>query len=214
MLFVLAAMLLLMAIGVSALTAAGANFGARLSKRDENQLNLYMNSMELTLRTALNRNDMKERILQMADVNYGDDGGDVYIALGVNPADYGWAGLTFPGPITITGTLTRNITQHFRAYVPAVPPELDEDGDPIPGTGSPAEDHVPQRERYQGNVEVVITARFRGITAMSVTRYWFNDGVLEESSHIGPAVVRPFTIVYSYGNDFEFRRHERVNWVN
>ncbi|MDR0325912.1 MAG: hypothetical protein LBI19_07475 [Oscillospiraceae bacterium] len=53
MMFVLAAMLLLMAIGVSALVAAGASYGASLAKRAENQLDLYVNSMELTLREVL-----------------------------------------------------------------------------------------------------------------------------------------------------------------
>jgi hypothetical protein len=57
MLFVLASMLLLMTIGISSLTAAGANYGAGLARRAENQLNLFMNSMELTLRAAMEEPD-------------------------------------------------------------------------------------------------------------------------------------------------------------
>ncbi|MDR0292960.1 MAG: hypothetical protein LBH95_02265 [Oscillospiraceae bacterium] len=53
MMFVLAAMLLLMALGVSALAAAFGAFGARHIKRDENQLDLYAGSMERTLKAVL-----------------------------------------------------------------------------------------------------------------------------------------------------------------
>ncbi|MCL1807115.1 MAG: hypothetical protein FWG31_05380 [Oscillospiraceae bacterium] len=53
MLFVLAAMFLLTAIGASALAAAGTNRGANAEKRRENQLRLYVTGMEQTLRTAL-----------------------------------------------------------------------------------------------------------------------------------------------------------------
>ena len=53
LIFVLASMLLLMAIGVSAITAAALNHGAVLVQRDRNQLNLYISSMERTMRAAL-----------------------------------------------------------------------------------------------------------------------------------------------------------------
>jgi len=53
LIFVLAAMMLLMAIGVSAITAAGLNYGAGLVQRDRNQLEMYVGSMERTLRSSL-----------------------------------------------------------------------------------------------------------------------------------------------------------------
>ena len=53
LIFVLASMLLLLAIGVSAVTAAGYNHGAGLAQRDRNQLEMYVSSMERTIHSAL-----------------------------------------------------------------------------------------------------------------------------------------------------------------
>jgi len=52
LIFVLAAMWLLMALGVSAITAAGMNVGAGVAQRDRNQLELYASSMERTVKAA------------------------------------------------------------------------------------------------------------------------------------------------------------------
>ena len=65
MLFVLAAMLLLSAIGVSALNAAFAGRGTALVKRGENQLALYASSMERTVDAAL-RNGLDALIIEQA----------------------------------------------------------------------------------------------------------------------------------------------------
>jgi len=53
LIFVLASMLLLIAIGVSAVTAAGYNHGAGLMQRGWNQLDLYVSSMERTIHSSL-----------------------------------------------------------------------------------------------------------------------------------------------------------------
>jgi len=53
LIFVLASMLLLMAIGISAITAAGLSHGASYMKRDRNQLDLFAGSMERTIKAAL-----------------------------------------------------------------------------------------------------------------------------------------------------------------
>jgi len=53
LIFVLASMLLLIAIGVSAVTAAGYNRGAGLIQRDRNQLGLYVSSMERTIHSSI-----------------------------------------------------------------------------------------------------------------------------------------------------------------
>ena len=53
LIFVLAAMMLLMVVGVSVITAASLSFGANLAGRDRNQLELYVSSMERTVRAAL-----------------------------------------------------------------------------------------------------------------------------------------------------------------
>ncbi|MCL2463273.1 MAG: hypothetical protein FWF44_11450 [Defluviitaleaceae bacterium] len=63
LMFVLAAMLLLMAIGVSAITAAGLNYGAGLARRDWNQLELYSTGMEHTLKAALEAPDSDTSML-------------------------------------------------------------------------------------------------------------------------------------------------------
>lgn len=52
--YVLATMMLLMAIGVSAITAAGFNVGAGVVQRNRTQLEMYSSSMERTLMAALN----------------------------------------------------------------------------------------------------------------------------------------------------------------
>jgi len=51
--FVLATMLLMLAIGISTLTASGLSAGSVLAQRDRNQLNLYASSMERTILAAL-----------------------------------------------------------------------------------------------------------------------------------------------------------------
>ena len=63
LMFVLAAMLLLMAIGVSAITAAGLSFGASIDQREWSQLDIYVSSMERTMKAALEANDMGDCIL-------------------------------------------------------------------------------------------------------------------------------------------------------
>lgn len=57
LLFVLAVMLLLLALGVSALTAAGLNFGAGTAQRERSQLHLYAHSMERVIRAALENSE-------------------------------------------------------------------------------------------------------------------------------------------------------------
>ena len=57
MMFVLAAMLLLWWIGASALNAATENAGAGNVKRTQNQLELYANSMELTLKSLVEQSE-------------------------------------------------------------------------------------------------------------------------------------------------------------
>lgn len=51
--YVLATMMLLMAIGVSAITAAGMNAGAAAVQRDRTQLDIYSSSMERTIMSSL-----------------------------------------------------------------------------------------------------------------------------------------------------------------
>jgi len=63
LIFVLAAMLLLMALGVSAITAAGYNFSAGLTQRDRSQLNLYVSSMEQTIHASLVEDVTGENIM-------------------------------------------------------------------------------------------------------------------------------------------------------
>jgi hypothetical protein len=155
MLFVLAAMLLLIAIGVSALTAAGANYGARLRSQTENQLNLYLNSMELTVRAMLeDRGDegraitdpmstLTGSILKEAYGRFGQPNPPASLPLVIDlddidiPAEWG---VTYTIKITglsaaFTDWGSRN-SPHINT-VEAVEPELDVYGVPIPETGSP-----------------------------------------------------------------------------
>ena len=53
MVFVLAAMFFLLALATAAFTAAGLNRGVSQAQRDRQQLDLYVNSMERTIRSAL-----------------------------------------------------------------------------------------------------------------------------------------------------------------
>ena len=65
LIFVLAAMLLLMALGVSAITAAGYNFSASLTQRNRSQLNLYVSSMEQTIHFSLTGDVTDEYIVSV-----------------------------------------------------------------------------------------------------------------------------------------------------
>jgi len=61
--FVLAVMLLLMAIGVSVFTVAGLHLGAQLDARDRNQHDLYVSSMERTIKAALEATEPKGALI-------------------------------------------------------------------------------------------------------------------------------------------------------
>ena len=67
LIFVLAAMLMLMALGVSALTAAGLNFGVNIEQSHRNQLNLYSSSMNRTIRAAMEATPVVDVPLDDAD---------------------------------------------------------------------------------------------------------------------------------------------------
>ncbi|MCL2002842.1 MAG: hypothetical protein FWG72_02420 [Oscillospiraceae bacterium] len=212
MLFVLAAMLLLMAIGVSALTAAGANLGAAASARAENQLNLYVNSMELTLRELINQDEFKAQLFWMA---YNDDDGHA-INMELDE-EYGWDGVTFQ--ITVSGELRGHTSRPCSPYVVAVEPtkELDEESgeEIITHPGSPSKAHISQREYYSGGeLWVTVEAEYRGLTVVSVTTYHLVGGaeLLEaDDNHTDPLGFDEMVYELAFGT-WTFRRHERVSF--
>jgi len=69
LMYVLATMMLLMAVGVSAITAAGMNAGAAAVQRDRTQLEMYSSSFERTIRTALEEQEEPNISLSTIDNN-------------------------------------------------------------------------------------------------------------------------------------------------
>ena len=69
--FVLGSMMLLLALGVSALTAAGAAFGARFAQQNRNQLELFVSSTERVLLASLGNQE-----ISMSDSTDDDTIGD------------------------------------------------------------------------------------------------------------------------------------------
>jgi len=64
--YVLASMMLLMAIGVSAITAASMNIGAGIVHRNRTQLDLYAGSLERTIKSELDKPEFNATVLDSA----------------------------------------------------------------------------------------------------------------------------------------------------
>jgi hypothetical protein len=214
MLFVLAAMLLLMAIGVSALTAAGANFGAAVDKRNENQLNLYVNSMELTLIKALENEALRNRILEEV---YDDEFSPIPLVPDYLPE-------IFDISVSVDKMRVSVPPASSTLAIPAQPPSpgcvcgpddpIEDCTCPPASPGSPAEYDVTQTATISGNVIVTVKASYRGLTVVSVMTYQCNGGRLQgtvRSVNRNIDVPRSAMQIVNRGN-WEFQQHQRVSW--
>ena len=116
--FVLASMMLLVVIGVSAIAAAGLNAGAAAVQRDRTQLEMYASSLERTINTALavqespntmlsDARTLSGRILREAIWN-----GNIFPASATDPV--------VPGQRLIPVDVLFNITATSMAMPPAV----------------------------------------------------------------------------------------------
>ena len=209
MLFVLAAMLLLMAIGVSAIAAAGASWGASLTKRAENQLDLYVNSMELTLREVLREPETKK--LADAETLTGQIFNKVYGQIGnvdgvyTYPVDKDKISFKmeleidddtadlFPDGLYESILIDGYLGVQFANAKPQVMGE-NEDGDEI--EISP---YVPETMKILGGeVTIEVTATLRGLSVKSATTYRLTGVSIINGNIIGPV-------------EWNFHYHQRMD---
>ena len=187
LIFVLAVMLLLMAIGVSAITAAGLNFGAGVVQSERTQLSMYVSSMERTVKAMLEENDsgvslsgvqtLAGRLLKSA---YGNGGG-LYIIAGnavTMTADSPDGNAKYE--ITLTGSLNVQIREPYDLTDWIEDPE-DPEAPPIEVFAGRTE----QSARINGEVTVTQTTTFTSpggkvLSMTTVTVYSYSEGEIEE----------------------------------
>jgi len=138
LMFVLASMMLLLVIGVSAIVAAGLNVGAGAAQHDRTQLELYSSSMERTIKAAFEREEtvganlvdaqtlggqLLSRLIADSDVFYQNALGQPAVASGAVIIDVNETIELAPGgtPITlpdgIDATYTMRITGQLFVFV-------------------------------------------------------------------------------------------------
>jgi hypothetical protein len=231
LMFVLAIMLLLMAIGISVVTAAGQNFGASLAQRDRNQLDLYVSSMERTLRAVLVESAVGEtmsgstvdsmtgRILREAYQNvYPSTTGSYNVNMTLSSespdgdAEY---------DIVITGTIYVTITLPVETWEYITDDPDDPDAEPVLVLVS----RTPLSATASGTINVMLTTRYeapvRGaftpntggglLSTRTVTTYRYNGAVIEELLPLSPAdPVVDTNLLINYSGIWTVYRHERT----
>jgi hypothetical protein len=230
MMFVLAAMFLLTAIGASALAAAGTNRGANAEKRRENQLRLYVSGMEQTLRAA--RDQLTDLILY-----------DVYSKIDKNQDEGTYREITLPA---FTYELTPDLPSEwsdisfeihvrvdmrqlgytrYKGYVEAVyGHKLDTNGDPVEPPEfeekEAAKPRVPEELSFHGrntvsfDVEATLAAvgRLDAIRVRTRTVYMYHGGEMIDTQGSTSEAEPTMEISATGRGVWEFQSHERIDW--
>ena len=222
LMFVLAVMLLLMALGVSAITAAGLNLGASVARRDRNRLELYSNSMERTVKAALDDqlaagaalnmpHSLTERMVWHAlNEAYEDP---------ANPLLYDSA----PGShlITVGMSLTAESPDGAADYEIEISGMMFVEKSPFLrylGTADPDDAATSQSVMINGEIWITVTTTYevpRGgtISMAAITTYRFNNGVLvEDLGGFGggkQSEPTPGDMLVDEPGEWRFVRHEK-----
>jgi hypothetical protein len=201
LLFVLACMFLLLAVGASAMTAAAAAKGAWMAKRDQNQLVLYDGSMQKLIRELLKKDgsdlvlavisEMNGKIQYPTDFNGTRGQISSETSLTVSPTS-----LPLPPDITnpykdITTNPYKDITVNvnfnavYSGFLFKVTPVYEwVMGDKMEwqetwvGNLVETED---QTAEFSGSLEVEVTTEYKGKTLVSVVKYEFSGVKLQGS---------------------------------
>ena len=210
MLLVLSVMLMLMAIGVSALTAAGLNHGASIAQRSRAQNELLVSSMERTVKAALdavpasveslvNPSTLTGRILSEIDWSVPDFGpGGSFVTY---PYDHGF-GFTMtadaPGDnITYDFEVSIRLTVQAFPYVRYESGTYDEFVTLPDGTVDVIEvnweiDAEPLQAMINGEIRVVQEMRNAGqLIMITRTDYQYSGGMVEERALTGGTAISP-----------------------
>lgn len=204
LIFVLAAMLLLMAIGVSAITAAGLNMGAGIAQRDRNQLDLYASSMERTVKASLEKKEpdgtsipnvqtLTGRIIRAAYEN----GSGLYDLTGANALE-----LTASSPdggakykIVISGNFKVHIIPpvEYTEWIEST--VVDEEGNSVLVYEEKTTGRSPQTATIDGKITAVQTTEYstlggRDLSVTTATSYQFGGALIEEdfSTYTSPVL--------------------------
>lgn len=199
LLFVLAVMFLLMAIGASAMAAASANAGVNNIKQEQNQLNLYNDSMERTIKFGLDGiTDDGGKLISSTTLSLGGQIlREVYRDTPKNDNGYYPVNISFTfsevtvGDATFVVTITGEFFVAFTAFVAYAPPDPLDDVyayDPVydenvlvmsRGEITEEVEHVMQEARINGNITVQVKTDDRII---SQTVYQYSGGYIKEAN--------------------------------
>jgi hypothetical protein len=224
MLFVLAVMFLLMLTAGSALTAAFTNYGEATTRRNDSQLDLHLNSMELTVKdalglttpTSLNGDALRQRIVRNI---YNEVVGDSVVTAGSFAAT-GTSVINMPAINMPDGCVFFiNISTEFDLHFTRTEPQTRDPRDAVyDDEGIEIEPAITALYRIRqladinnGWATVTITAQFRGLTAVSVTTYQFDlaslTGVLDDMEDRN-AALGTAQMTQTVGN-WRFISHEK-----
>ena len=226
MIFVLAAMLLLMAIGVSAITAAGYNYNAGLAQSGRSQLDLYVSSMERTIHGALMEDTTGQAVISSQELS-GLILRDAYLS---GPGKY-TGSYTFtpslPDSLDVTYTIevTANMDVDIYPPVPVMRADPIMGDDPLNPDGPQIVtdyvytqvDRSPQTARISGKISVTQTTEYnapapvaRQLRMATITTYQYSGGeIVENFSDFNDPVYDSNMFIVNAGN-WTVSAHEKT----
>jgi len=183
-LYVLAAMLLLMAISASVLTAASTNLGSGMDKKTSNQLYLYADNMQKSVMYSLQMGSNDEdRDITSPTGSPETLGGQILgaVAVAADPQ----VPIEWELKPTLDGSDLSNITVSVKVTPTVVTtPEVaaqsevkDADGNII----TPAVEYQPKTTVISGSAVVTVTVTLNEKSVITVAVYDFADGLLKDS---------------------------------
>lgn len=210
MVFVLAVMLLLMAIGISSIVAASANAGSGISRQISNQLDIYADSMHRSIMFSLQTSSEDEgknisslhtlggQILGLAYKKTLDASPDSSFTLNITP--------TLSDSTDLSNSIS-NVTIKVVPLVNITPATAqqaevtDEDGNIIL-TYAPRK---PQTAAISAAATVTVTAKQGSETVISIVTYDFYGGLLEDDG------TNPNNMIINSAGTWRFNSHEKVD---
>ena len=198
LLFVLAAMMLLMVVGASAITAAGMSAGAGFARRDGNQLRLWVGGMERTVKAALTEDPTGESVTGPRTL-----GGwilrEAYLRGGGRHMVHSTFMPEVPDEWEVTYSIGISADMRMQIFPPILRtvweeeqgagsegPENPEGGQSVQGFVEVAAGRSPQRAMIDGLVTVTQTTAYTApggncLCMTTSTTYQYCGGVIEES---------------------------------
>jgi len=223
LIFVLAVMLMLMAIGVSAITAAGFSHGASVARHSNNQLDLYVSSMERTIKAALATDTAGKPLTDTQSLGgtilcdaYRSNPGQHTLSYTITPS--------IPDDLGVTYTIDITAEMNVEIFYPVVDTLWAEttQSEPENPDGSIARyreiiDWTPQTAMISGEITVTQTTAYNPATLIdnplsktTKTTYRYIGGYIEEleGNNIPNTDVDDLSMVIKNPGEWTVIRHE------